>query len=53
MPVISAMGNLPVVKDLVVDMEPFWAKYRAVDPYLRPGYADPGERGAPDLAGSG
>src|SRR5207342_2713316 len=43
-PVISAMGNLPVVKDLVVDMTPFWAKYRAVDPYLRPGYAEPGER---------
>jgi succinate dehydrogenase / fumarate reductase iron-sulfur subunit len=43
-PVISALGNLPVIKDLVVDMDPFWAKYRAVDPYLRPGYADPGER---------
>ena len=27
MPVISAMGNLPIVKDLVVDMEPFWAKF--------------------------
>ena len=40
-PVISAMGNLPVIKDLVVDMEPFWAKFRAVDPYLRPGYAEP------------
>jgi succinate dehydrogenase / fumarate reductase iron-sulfur subunit len=40
-PVISAMGNLPIVKDLVVDMEPFWAKYRAVDPYLRPGYLEP------------
>src|ERR671926_1135980 len=25
-PVISAMGNLPIVKDLVVDMEPFWGK---------------------------
>ena len=23
-PVISAMGNLPIVKDLVVDMDPFW-----------------------------
>ena len=34
MPVISPMGNLPIVKDLVVDMEPFWAKFRAVDPYL-------------------
>src|SRR5205807_1768451 len=28
---------LPVVKDLVVDMEPFWAKFRAVDPYLQDG----------------
>ncbi len=40
-PVISAMGNLPIIKDLVVDMAPFWAKYRAVDPYLRPGYLEP------------
>src|SRR5215212_7172199 len=29
-PVVSPMGNLPVIKDLVVDMEPFWAKVRAV-----------------------
>ena len=36
-PVISPMGNLPVIKDLVVDMEPFWAKIRAVKPYLRAG----------------
>ena len=44
-PVVSAMGNLPIVKDLVVDMEPFWAKYRAVDPFLRPGYGEaPGGR---------
>jgi succinate dehydrogenase / fumarate reductase iron-sulfur subunit len=43
-PVISAMGNLPVIKDLVVDMAPFWAKYRSVTPYLRPGYAEPGDR---------
>ena len=43
-PVISAMGNLPVVKDLVVDMEPFWAKLRAMKPWLEPGYADPGEK---------
>jgi succinate dehydrogenase / fumarate reductase iron-sulfur subunit len=33
-PVISPMGNLPVMKDLVVDMEPFWAKFRAVKPWL-------------------
>jgi succinate dehydrogenase / fumarate reductase, iron-sulfur subunit len=43
-PVISAMGNLPIVKDLVVDMEPFWGKIRAVKPYLDPGYVDPGEK---------
>jgi succinate dehydrogenase iron-sulfur subunit len=33
-PVIAPMGNLPVLKDLVVDMGPFWAKYRAVKPYV-------------------
>jgi succinate dehydrogenase / fumarate reductase iron-sulfur subunit len=33
-PVIAPMGNLPVVRDLVVDMAPFWAKYRAVLPYV-------------------
>ncbi|HSL65027.1 MAG TPA: succinate dehydrogenase/fumarate reductase iron-sulfur subunit, partial [Gaiellaceae bacterium] len=42
-PVISAMGNLPIVKDLVVDMEPFWAKFNAVKPYLEPGYEEPPE----------
>src|SRR5213075_1681293 len=40
-PVISAMGNLPIVKELVVDMEPFWEKFRSVDPYLQPGYEEP------------
>src|SRR5882757_4470475 len=34
-PTISAMGNLPVIKDLVVDMTPFWAKIRAVKPFLQ------------------
>ncbi len=42
-PVISAMGNLPIVKDLVVDMDPFWQKFKSVDPYLRPGYDEPPE----------
>lgn len=42
-PVISAMGNLPIVKDLVVDMGPFWAKMRAMQPWLRPGYNEPEE----------
>jgi len=40
-PVISAMGNLPIVKDLVVDMEPFWDKFKAMKPYLQPGYEVP------------
>src|SRR4029079_3678516 len=35
-PVVSAMGNLPIVKDLVVDMDPFWQKMQAVKPYLEP-----------------
>ena len=43
-PVISAMGNLPIVKDLVVDMDPFWAKIRAMKPWLQPGYDDSHEK---------
>ncbi len=43
-PVISAMGNMPIVKDLVVDMEPFWGKIRAVEPWLQPGYSEPGDK---------
>src|SRR5215207_10726301 len=43
-PVISPMGNLPVVKDLVVDMDPFWGKIRAVKPWLDPGYDEADER---------
>jgi succinate dehydrogenase / fumarate reductase iron-sulfur subunit len=37
-PVISAMGNAPIVKDLVVDMDPFWSKIRRMKPWLDPGY---------------
>jgi succinate dehydrogenase / fumarate reductase iron-sulfur subunit len=40
-PVISAMGNLPIIKDLVVDMDPFWAKFKAMKPWLQPGYEEP------------
>jgi succinate dehydrogenase / fumarate reductase iron-sulfur subunit len=40
-PVVSAMGNLPIVKDLVVDMDPFWEKFKAMKPYLQPGYDVP------------
>ncbi len=28
-------GNMPVIKDLVVDMAPFWSKVRAVKPWLQ------------------
>ena len=38
---ISAMGNLPIVKDLVVDMDPFWSKFKAMWPWLEPGYDRP------------
>ena len=34
--VVEPAGNLPVVKDLVVDMAPFWDKIRAVKPWLQP-----------------
>ena len=43
-PVISPMGNLPVVKDLVVDMDPFWGKIRSVKPWLDPGYDEIAEK---------
>lgn len=31
---IAPMGNMPVVKDLVVDMKSFWDNLQAVDPYV-------------------
>jgi succinate dehydrogenase / fumarate reductase iron-sulfur subunit len=39
-PVISAMGNMPVVKDLVVDMGPFWTKIRTMKPWLDVGLTE-------------
>lgn len=33
---IEPGGNLPVVKDLIVDFAPFWDKVRAVKPWLQP-----------------
>jgi succinate dehydrogenase / fumarate reductase iron-sulfur subunit len=44
-PVISAMGNMPVIKDLVVDMTPFWSKIRSMKPWLEPGYEEYPENG--------
>jgi succinate dehydrogenase / fumarate reductase iron-sulfur subunit len=31
---IGPMGNLPVVKDLIVDMQDFWTNLKRVDPYV-------------------
>jgi succinate dehydrogenase / fumarate reductase iron-sulfur subunit len=43
-PVIAPMGNMPVLKDLVVDMAPFWGKIQSVKPWLDPGYDEVAER---------
>ena len=41
---VEAIRGLPVIKDLIVDMEPFFAQYRAILPYLinstEPGYKE-------------
>jgi succinate dehydrogenase / fumarate reductase, iron-sulfur subunit len=31
---LAPMGNLPVIRDLIVDMKDFWANLKAVDPYV-------------------
>ncbi|MCL1470921.1 succinate dehydrogenase/fumarate reductase iron-sulfur subunit [Argonema antarcticum] len=31
---IAPMGNMPIIKDLVVDMQSFWDNLEAVDPYI-------------------
>ncbi|MBD2020591.1 succinate dehydrogenase/fumarate reductase iron-sulfur subunit [Leptolyngbya sp. FACHB-36] len=31
---LAPMGNMPVIKDLVVDMQSFWSNLKAVDPYV-------------------
>jgi succinate dehydrogenase / fumarate reductase iron-sulfur subunit len=35
-PLVSPMGNMPPIKDLVVDMSLFWEKIKAIKPYLMP-----------------
>lgn len=34
--VIEPLGNMPVIRDLVVDMTPFWDALRVVEPWLQP-----------------
>ncbi|MCP4537924.1 MAG: succinate dehydrogenase iron-sulfur subunit [Chloroflexi bacterium] len=38
---VEPLPNMPVLKDLVVDMEPFFEKNRAVQPWLQPTEPDP------------
>ncbi|MHB8060911.1 MAG: succinate dehydrogenase/fumarate reductase iron-sulfur subunit, partial [Gaiellaceae bacterium] len=45
-PVLAPIGNLPLVRDLVVEMEPMWQKMRSLEPFLRPTYGSPED--APD-----
>ena len=40
---IEPIRGLRVLKDLVVDMDPFWEKFKAMKPYLQPGYTEPPE----------
>jgi succinate dehydrogenase / fumarate reductase iron-sulfur subunit len=34
---LEPLTNLPVVKDLIVEMEPFWDRFRVIQPWLVPG----------------
>ncbi len=36
-PVISPMGNMPVLRDLVTEMTPMWEKMNAIEPFVAPG----------------
>jgi succinate dehydrogenase / fumarate reductase iron-sulfur subunit len=44
--VVAPLRNLPVIKDLVVDMSPFWGKIRSVTPWLQAGPSAEGDRPA-------
>ena len=39
--IVEPLPNLPVIKDLIVDMERFFANYRSILPVFLPGDADP------------
>ena len=38
---VEPLPNLPVIKDLIVDMDEFFTRYRSVEPVFRPGEPDP------------
>ncbi|MDH4184517.1 MAG: succinate dehydrogenase iron-sulfur subunit [Nitrospinota bacterium] len=41
---LDPLGNFPVLRDLVVDLEPFWSSLRQVKPWLQPDTSDEPER---------
>lgn len=47
---VQPLGHLQVLRDLVVDMEPFFAKYKYIKPFLMPG-SPPPERERPQTEG--
>jgi succinate dehydrogenase / fumarate reductase iron-sulfur subunit len=42
--IVAPMGNMPVIKDLVVDMSSFWNHLEAVEPYVSTGARQVPER---------
>ncbi|RJP22744.1 MAG: succinate dehydrogenase iron-sulfur subunit [Candidatus Abyssobacteria bacterium SURF_5] len=48
---IRPLGHLKVLRDLVVDMEPFFAKYKYIKPFLMPGDDAPPDRERPQTEG--
>ena len=44
---IDPLGNMEIVRDLVVDLEPFWASLKKVDPWLSPAVSEIPEKEMP------
>ncbi len=44
---IRPLSNMPVLKDLIVDMTEFWRKYRYIQPFLQPGSVVEGQKELP------
>lgn len=38
---IRPLGHLPIIKDLIVEMDKFWKRYKEIKPYLMPGKGAP------------
>lgn len=50
---IAPLQHLPIIKDLVVDMRPFWGKIRDITPWLSTSMAVPAAPHDPGSSGSG